>query len=850
MATSGRSLRERLEEIRQRGVAAIRSATDRGEVERARVEYLGRSGLVSQAMSELRDLPVEEKPAAGQTGNRVKNELETTLELRLAEIEAAAAASAPTETVDLTLPGRRSWRGSVHPVTRVIDEICDIFREIGFTVAIGPEIESDWHNFSALNIPLDHPAADMHDTFYLDDGLLLRTHTSPVQARVMLAHEPPIRVLAPGLVFRRDPWDASHAPAFEQIEGLAVDEGIDFVEFRSAIDFFVQRFFGAGTRTRFQTFLLPVHGTFRRGGRDLFPVRRVGMPDLQRHGLGRDHGGRDGEPGRVRRRRLRLRQVHRLRVRHGSGPDCHASISGSRYSPPVRGRRHFSRAVRLMDVSVNWLRALAPGLQGTANEIADRLSMQAIPVDRVIPVGEDLEGIVVARVVAAERHPNADRLTLCRVDAGGSDLIDVVCGAPNVESGALYPYVAPGVSLPGGFVIESRKIRGEMSHGMLCSEKELGLGRDAGGILRLDDRLTVGQSIGEALELPDARLELDLTPNRVDLACHLGVARELAPDNGSGAILPSFDGPGWAAAWTDGDGEAESGGIRITIVDTDRCSRYLGAIVRGITVGPSPAWLQARLRNAGSRPINNVVDATNYVLLELNQPLHAFDLAKIGGSEVRVRAARRGEKLRTLDGEVHELSPTATVIADAESAIALAGVMGGQDSEVRPDTTDLLIECAAFDPRHTRHTARETGLATDASYRFERGIDESGLESALHRCVELILAIAGGEADSYGIRVGSRPPATRSVTLRISRIGRVLGLPLSAEEVAALLAPIGFETEPDADGPDRLLVTVPGWRGDVRDGGGPPGRGGPPIRIRLLPTGAAEFSPEQRARLR
>jgi phenylalanyl-tRNA synthetase alpha chain len=257
MATDGRSLRERLEEIRQRGISAIRSATDRDEVERARVEYLGRSGHISQAMSELRDLPVEEKPQTGQTGNRVKNELETTLELRLSEIEAAAAASAPTTSVDLTLPGRRSWRGGVHPVTRVIDEICEIFREIGFTVASGPEIESDWHNFTALNIPLDHPAADMHDTFYLDDGMLLRTHTSPVQARVMLEHDPPIRVLAPGLCFRRDPWDASHAPAFEQIEGLAVDEGIDFIEFRSAIDFFVQQFFGAGTRTRFRPSYFP-----------------------------------------------------------------------------------------------------------------------------------------------------------------------------------------------------------------------------------------------------------------------------------------------------------------------------------------------------------------------------------------------------------------------------------------------------------------------------------------------------------------------------------------------------------------------------------------------------------------
>jgi phenylalanyl-tRNA synthetase beta chain len=468
-----------------------------------------------------------------------------------------------------------------------------------------------------------------------------------------------------------------------------------------------------------------------------------------------------------------------------------------------------------MDISVNWLRALAPGIQGTATELADRLSMQAIPVDRVVPVGNGLDGIVVARVVEAGKHPNADRLTLCRVDAGRGELIDVVCGAPNVEQGSLYPYVAPGASLPGGFEIESRKIRGEMSHGMLCSEKELGLGRDAGGILRLDGDFVVGQSFVEAMALPDARLELDLTPNRIDLACHVGVARELVPDDGPGVVLPPFDGPSWDAGWVDGVGEAESGGVRIVIEDAERCHRYLGAIVRGITVGPSPEWLQARLRGAGARPINNVVDATNYVLLELNQPLHAFDLAKIGGSEIRVRAARASEKLRTLDGADHELTPVATVIADAKAAIALAGVMGGEDSEVTRDTTDLLIECAAFDPRHTRHTARETGLSTDASYRFERGIDETGQEGAIRRCVELILAIAGGEADPDGIRVGTQPPSDRVVTLRISRSRQVLGLDLSANEVTRLIAPIGFHTRPEADESDVLFVTVPGWRGDV-----------------------------------
>jgi phenylalanyl-tRNA synthetase alpha chain len=250
------NLRETLETLRIEAVEAIEGAEDEESLEEARVRFLGRNGLLSRALSRLRHLPAEERPEAGKTANQVKQTLETTLRLRTEELARILEPQAG-EGPDLTLPGRRAWRGSAHPVTLVIDEICEIFRELGFTRAAGPEVETDWHNFTALNIPLDHPAADMHDTFYLADGVLLRTHTSPVQARVMLEHEPPVRILAPGMVFRRDPYDASHAPAFEQIEGLAVDEGIDFIEFRAAIDYFVHRFFGLGTRTRFRPSYFP-----------------------------------------------------------------------------------------------------------------------------------------------------------------------------------------------------------------------------------------------------------------------------------------------------------------------------------------------------------------------------------------------------------------------------------------------------------------------------------------------------------------------------------------------------------------------------------------------------------------
>lgn len=256
MASNGGSLQDRLREIRDEGLAAFEAASDAGELEAARVRWLGRSGALSDAMSGIGDVEPADRPATGRLANEVKSALEAAFEARESSL-AASARESERAGRDLTLPGRRDWAGGAHPVTQVIDEICEIFAELGFTRAAGPEIETDWHNFTALGIPLDHPAADEHDTFWLDEHVVLRTHTSPVQARVMQAGEPPIRVVAPGLCYRRDPFDASHAPAFEQIEGLAVDEGIDFVEFRAAIDFFVRRFFGPGTRTRFRASFFP-----------------------------------------------------------------------------------------------------------------------------------------------------------------------------------------------------------------------------------------------------------------------------------------------------------------------------------------------------------------------------------------------------------------------------------------------------------------------------------------------------------------------------------------------------------------------------------------------------------------
>lgn len=470
-----------------------------------------------------------------------------------------------------------------------------------------------------------------------------------------------------------------------------------------------------------------------------------------------------------------------------------------------------------MNISVNWLRDLVPGLQKDPDELAERLSATAVVVDEVVRVGQGLDDVRVARVTEVRPHPDADRLVLCRVDPGDGEEVEVVCGAPDVVEGALYPYVPPGGRLPGGMEIEEREIRGQPSRGMLCSEKELEVGPDAAGIMRLAADLEPGTSVGEALELPDARLVLDLTPNRVDLACHVGVAREVAPGGRSEVVLPHFQETEWTPRWEEHESAVQAGGVTVAVDAPERCDRYLGAVVRGVEVGPSPSWLAARLRAIGARPVNNVVDATNYVLHELNQPLHAFDLSEIEGDEIRVRRGEAGEAIRTLDGEEREVGPGSTVIADAGGPVALAGVMGGAESEVGASTSDVFIECASFDPSATRRTAGEAGLSTDASYRFERGIDATGLEAALVRCVELILTVAGGRAEPVAARVGRPPPEPKVVELRPSRVEEVLGREFPPGELQRLLDPLGFESWSGVgeDGEATVACQVPGWRNDV-----------------------------------
>ncbi|HEX6940691.1 MAG TPA: phenylalanine--tRNA ligase subunit beta [Longimicrobiales bacterium] len=467
-----------------------------------------------------------------------------------------------------------------------------------------------------------------------------------------------------------------------------------------------------------------------------------------------------------------------------------------------------------MNVSYRWLTALAPELTDSPERVADRLAMYGAPVDEIVALGEPIADIVVARVESVRRHPNADRLSLCTVDAGTGESLQVVCGAPNVRAGGYYPFAPVGAALPGGITIRKARIRGEESRGMLCSERELGLGRNHEGILELHGDYTPGEPFAAALGLDDVRLVVDVTPNRPDLLSHWGVARELAPGGEAGLRLPPFpgrDGAGAAAVRFERVERAgEAGGVNVVLEDARGCPRYLGIVIRGVRIGPSPDWLAARLRAVGLRPINNVVDATNYVLYELGQPLHAFDLDRLGGGEVRIRRGRPGETIVTLDGERRVLTEEMVVIADAERPVAVAGVMGGEESEVSAETTNIFLECALFDPKTTRRTRRSLGLSTDASYRYERGVDPEGMERAARRAVELILAVAGGEVAGAGVDIDPEPASAPVVGLRPSRAAAVLGVALDADTLAGYLEPLGFRVVERAE--DLLRVRVPGPR--------------------------------------
>jgi phenylalanyl-tRNA synthetase beta chain len=448
----------------------------------------------------------------------------------------------------------------------------------------------------------------------------------------------------------------------------------------------------------------------------------------------------------------------------------------------------------------------------SVTEVRDILTARAATVEAMQPVRQDLGEVVIGRVVHAERHPEADKLWLTRVDAGTGEELQVVCGAPVVEVGRKYPFVPVGATLPGGVKIEKRKIRGQLSNGMLCSARELGLGTDHTGILALETEAAPGASFLTSVGAGDTRFEIDVLPNRPDLLSHEGLSRELAAARGG--ALREWAVPGstlTVPAAKRVEREGESGGVTVRIDDAEGCPRYVGTVIRGVKIGPSPSWLSQRLEGAGVRSINNVVDATNFMLHGFGQPMHAFDLNRLQG-EVVIRDARPGERITTLDGSTRELRPGMTVIAGGGGAEAVAGVIGGEGSEVTNETTDIFLETAVFDPRRVRATRKALGVSTDASYRFERHVDEAQVATRAALAARLIIAVAGGSIDRAPVDVHTREVERREVSLRPARAAIVLGETLPVPAISDVLATVGFVAQ---GGEELLEVRVPTWRSDV-----------------------------------
>jgi phenylalanyl-tRNA synthetase beta chain len=454
----------------------------------------------------------------------------------------------------------------------------------------------------------------------------------------------------------------------------------------------------------------------------------------------------------------------------------------------------------LLDWLAEWIEL--PGDE----ELAERLNLGGFEDAEIEASGPDLSAVVVGHVAECGPHPNADRLSFCKVDTGSGELTEVVCGAPNVAQGQKIAFAPVGSRLPDGTKLKKTKIRGIVSRGMICSASELGISEEHDGILVLDPAAAVGTPLPEVLPLGDRALEFGITPNRGDVTSLLGIAREVRALIGGEPTPPET-----APAET---GPAAADAVSVAIAAADDCHHYAARVVRGVRVGPSPDHVVRRLEAAGIRSINNVVDATNWVLLEFGQPLHAFDLATLRGAKVAVRRATAGEKLACLDGESRELDPDDLVICDAERPIALAGVMGGADSEVGEKTRDILIESAHFHPTVVRLTARRHGLQTEASYRFERGVDREGVLRAADRVARLIVEWAGGEVALGVVEArGADAVVTREIELDVARTNRLLGTEIDVDEARAVLARVGVACR-DA-GPGLLTGSVPSYRNDL-----------------------------------
>lgn len=460
-----------------------------------------------------------------------------------------------------------------------------------------------------------------------------------------------------------------------------------------------------------------------------------------------------------------------------------------------------------MRVSLKWLKELVDVMM-PVEQLCERLDMTGTKVEAVHTLGAALEGVVVGQVLTKEQHPDADKLSYCSVDVGQAEPLRIVCGAQNFAAGDKVPVACVGATLPGGLTIKRAKLRGLESQGMMCSATELEVGGDASGLLILPPDAPVGAPFAQYFGLADTVLELEVTPNRPDCLSMVGVAREVAAVTGTTFRTPASE------LQEAGAPAAEQASVEIA--EAELCPRYTARVIRGAKIGSSPDWLVERITAAGTRPVNNVVDVTNYVMYELGQPLHAFDLSKLARrgekAAITVRLAREGETLRTLDGQDRTLAADTLLITDDSGPVALAGVMGGESTEVSDTTTDVLLEAACFDTSSVSRTSRRLGLISESSLRFERGVDPGLAARAAERAAALIAEVAGGTVAPGIIDVYPGEPQPLQLKLRTARVNAVLGTELCTGEIARLLEPLGIGISIEDE---TIEAAVPAFRPDL-----------------------------------
>ena len=455
-----------------------------------------------------------------------------------------------------------------------------------------------------------------------------------------------------------------------------------------------------------------------------------------------------------------------------------------------------------MLLSMQWLREFVP-YEGSAEALGDRLTMLGLELEEIVRPFDAIKDIVVGYVAECEPHPDSDHMHVCKVDAGQGELLDIVCGAPNVARGQKVPVALVGTTMPGGLVIKKAKLRGQPSHGMICSERELGLSEDHSGILVLPEDTPVGAKIVDVLDLDREVLDISITPNRADCLSVLGLARETAMAFHLPLTVPEIP--------LIESGPDASGAMPVEIVDPDMCWLYSGRVIEGITVKPSPAKIRHRLTAVGLRPISNIVDVTNYILMECGQPLHSFDMDKLH-DRIIVAPAGEGEKFVTLDEKERILKASDLTIRDARGAVALGGVMGGLNSSITDASTSVFLESAIFRPATIRRTSRRLGLSSDASYRFERGVDQQRSLWVLDRAAAMIASVSGGTVRPGVVKVEPRPFKAPVMDFRPARVNAVLGVELTEEFNRETLTALGCEVSGEGD---TWKVAAPSWRYDL-----------------------------------